>query len=470
MRKEYLHHLDSLLELREEDCNVRKQQEESKANIDLIANNLLNDNILINHFRCIVKETEQQLRDTNTYTKLSLDDLNEKFLSRTKKLKMFWSNYNSLKSFFESYSFFKVMLKKAEYFQDNHFTLNNLIDTESHHSWIKEVIDNKKVIIDAWERYNQLKSFLNKYPLFLGIRKEFSVYENKLSLSKSLDEIKIHLKWIIEINKNKNIIENAWNDYKSLNDFLNQNALFKGISNELSKYAKYFSSECSLDAIKKHHEWIKSIQNDRANLNKILKDLHDLMKYLSDKKFKGLENELLEHKNKISEAKNVMDMKESHSWISYLIITRKGELEFIHRNLRDFTTFVNSKNKFFEEKKWFLELEEEAARLKNQNEVLTLNKKVIERKRLIDSIKSITQDWEELNKLILETGYDNKSIITDLKKLNSLFKSYEKNGKLNNKIIEMYQEKIKRKMRSIKGLIHREYPKIGWVDLDDIGE
>ncbi|ETR64921.1 MAG: hypothetical protein OMM_15113, partial [Candidatus Magnetoglobus multicellularis str. Araruama] len=203
----------------------------------------------------------------------------------------------------------------TENYQTKHFTLKNLKDTENHHSWIKDVIRNKSIITNAWESYNELTTFFNKYSVFLEVRKEFSVYGTKLSSSKSLDEIKIHHKLIIEIINNRNIIEDAWNDYESLRDFFSRNTLFKEINNELSKYKKYFS-ESSLDEIKNHHEWIKSVLNDRRQYENILKDLHDLMKFLSDKVFKGLESELIKHKNIISEAKNVNEMKNSHLWIN----------------------------------------------------------------------------------------------------------------------------------------------------------
>jgi len=465
MREEYLHHLGSILHVREIDCNVRKQQEETKKLIDIISQNLLNDNILIDHFICIVKESEEQLKETNNYSKHHLEKLNEKYILQSEKLKKFWTNYLSLKTFFKSYSFFKEMADAAENYQGKHFSLKNMKDIEKHHSWIKDVLNNKNIIINAWESYNQLKMFLNKYPIFIEIRKEFSAYETKLSLSKSLDEIKVNHKWIIEMINNKNILENAWNDYKSLSDFFNKNALFKEMSSQLSKYAKYFSSDNSLDAIKKHHEWIKKVLKDKSQFIKILNDLHDLMKFLSDKGFKGLENELIKQKNNISMAKNINDMKNSHSWINSLI-SKKHQIEFVQHNIKYFWNFINSKNKFFDEKNWILALEEESAKAIDQNDVLLLNKKVNERLNLINSIKSITEKWDELNNLILEKDYDNQSTIEDLKKMHKLFSTYEKDGKLNDSTIDNYLKKVIRKTEFIKHLMYGDYPKLGFVDLD----
>ncbi|MCI5151405.1 MAG: hypothetical protein D3916_18840, partial [Candidatus Electrothrix sp. MAN1_4] len=255
MREEYIAHLESLLDLRDEENRVGADKEASADAIEAVGQTLLND-ILLYEYEGIVKRTERELSAVTEYDAASLEKLNVAFAARSKHLELVWGNVLLLSEFLETYPFFKGL---ADVFIEHksEIALTESIDEVNQHiEWIQDVWENREIIEETWKNLKLLHEILGRHKFLKSVAKEFRENAINLSKTKNVDKVDSYHTWI---KTTYSWIEKIEKNIEISNELTNKYPLFKGIKEKKYELEKNIYETHRFDSISRYDSYLNEI-------------------------------------------------------------------------------------------------------------------------------------------------------------------------------------------------------------------
>jgi len=303
---------------------------------------------------------------------------------------------------------------------------------------------------------------------FAGLANEMAV---RIRSIKNYDDI-----FINKINKqfvsHLNVIKCVWDEYSEVDAYLSSQELFSGLKDKLNEYKEKYHTAKNIQDVKKNHQQVKALLDQKENLDNIINDLQQLTKVLDDLPiFKSLANTLEEHREGVIKAKNIDTINCHYAWIHDLLIM-KNDLQKIFDKIYEFKFFVKN-SALFSEDKWIASLEKSCVNAESSAQIKKLAKEVIEKDKSLVKIQALSVKCDEMKEYcysVYDKSFVNENCNIDKNIIINLLLSLESDSRLTGNEVHNILIKLDNKRKYIMDLVNKPYPSVEYFDNDDLWE
>ena len=465
MRVKYLSQLKGILKLRCEYSEARKQSALAKKSIKNINCTLMTDYVVNDNFTEIGKERLVKIRSIKNYNSLSIDKIDRNCSAQSKKLKSIWKKHLEIKDYLTNCKFFTGLKEKVKENEEKYHISKNIKEVEKHRKLITELFNERSNLNKIKKDFSDLFEILNSLPIFKALLASLQERKRRIMMANTIETINSQHAWIVELIKEKKILEKTAKDVSSLYEILNSLQIFKELLSSLQEHEREIMMAKTIEKIKSHHVWIIKLIKEKKILNKTVKDIQDLSQTLNSFPiYKKLLLDFKRHENCIIEAKDIETINNHYAWFDR-IAKQKNDLNFIVYEINEFNKFFKN-NSFFTKDKWLTLLEKDCANAKTSSQIEELNAKTKARKQLLSTIDKVSHSWDKMIQYCSDVynqsvaneycNKDKKSIIDRLSQL-------ESQSKLDNSEARKIHNQLKKKFNHIRRMENKPYPCTGWI-------